>query len=293
MATPRKPKPAAVVSQPTGVKQPFVHIVAFSGGHSSALTAIEVARRMRPLDRLILLNHDINARVEDADIKRFKNAVSAHLGVPITYANYADPNADQFDVAMKHSAFKLNHEQVVCTHRLKTEPFTAWLKQNIEAVGLQEETCVYYGFDASEPVRITRRSSILAAMGYRSDYPLALWRQRTIQSTREIGIEPPNTYNVFKHANCVGCIKGGVQHWYAVFCTRPDIWRKAKLAEEDIGYSIIKDYYLEDLEKRFETMRCAGVKPTEHESQQAFHAKAKKFIVLAEKNPDKPCECVF
>ena len=43
------------------------HIVCYSGGHSSALVAIEVARRYG-ITGLVLLNHNINSRVEDADI---------------------------------------------------------------------------------------------------------------------------------------------------------------------------------------------------------------------------------
>ena len=43
----------------------------FSGGHSSALVAIEVVRRYGNRD-VVLLNHDIHARTEDADVKRFK-----------------------------------------------------------------------------------------------------------------------------------------------------------------------------------------------------------------------------
>lgn len=62
------------------------HIVCFSGGHSSAIAAVEVVRKFGAEDT-ILLNHDLCPRTEDADIKRFKKQVSDYLGVPITYAN--------------------------------------------------------------------------------------------------------------------------------------------------------------------------------------------------------------
>ena len=62
------------------------HIVCFSGGHSSAIAAVEVVRKFGAEDA-ILLNHDLCPRTEDADIKRFKKQVSDYLGVPITYAN--------------------------------------------------------------------------------------------------------------------------------------------------------------------------------------------------------------
>ena len=65
------------------------HVVLYSGGHSSALAAIETVRQYGP-ENVILLNHDINPRTEDADIKRFKREVAEYLGLLITYANMAD-----------------------------------------------------------------------------------------------------------------------------------------------------------------------------------------------------------
>jgi hypothetical protein len=83
--------------------------VCYSGGHSSALVAIEVVRRFGA-DGVVLLNHDINGRVEDADVKRFKREVAAFLGLPITYANHARVDEwDQFDVVMHARAFKVRN----------------------------------------------------------------------------------------------------------------------------------------------------------------------------------------
>lgn len=268
------------------------HIVCYSGGHSSGLVAIEVARRFGA-DNTILLNHDIHHSVEHADIKRFKQEVADHLGLPITYANYRDPEADQFDICVKEKAFKSNSGPVICTSRLKTRPFEAWLGVN----AADKDCVIYYGFDntASDRVRVQRRVGALAAMGYRSDYPLALWQERSILATEEIGILRPSTYDVFQHGNCVGCLKAGWQHWYIVFCTRPDIWQKGKWAEEEIGYAIHHDdtgpVYLEDMEEKFTKMRAAGVEATERIPQQRFWAQARKVVAIAQIEDDKPCEC--
>lgn len=100
------------------------HIVCFSGGHSSAIAAVEVVRRYGA-ENTILLNHDLCPRTEDEDIKRFKNEVSDYLGVPITYANMPGWEVkDQFDVCMEIKAFKSGAQSTAfCTNRLKTEPF--------------------------------------------------------------------------------------------------------------------------------------------------------------------------
>lgn len=263
------------------------HIVCFSGGHSSALVAVEVVRKFGP-ENVILLNHDINPDVENRDIKRFKNEVAAFLGLSITFANHPQWHLmDQFDVARDASAFKVGVKNVICTHRLKTEPFQRWLRQNCPS----KNCVIYYGFDAQERARIQRRSSILASQGFRSDYPLALW-PRTIESTREIGIEPPLTYGMWKHANCTGCIKAGQQHWYTVFCTRPDIWERAKRAEEDIDHSIMRAGFLEELEPKFAQMKASGVPPGEKIHPNTFWARAKRHLSVVQAD-QKPCECVF
>jgi 3'-phosphoadenosine 5'-phosphosulfate sulfotransferase (PAPS reductase)/FAD synthetase len=270
------------------------HVVLFSGGHSSALVAVEVVRRYGR-NGVVLLNHDINPRVEDPDIKRFKREVAAHLGIPITQADHPRvAEWDQFDVMESARAFKVRNGEELCTSRLKTEPFKRWLAGHCPP----GSATMYYGFDAAEEHRIRRRATILAAMGYESAFPLAHW-PRTIRSTREVGIEPPLTYSTFKHANCVGCTKAGWQHWYVVRATRPDVWERAKLAEERIGHSIHRDAYLHEREEELDAMLAAGVEPTEHVPSGAFWSNARKatrhlplFDEVAAKD-ERPCECVF
>lgn len=297
MRTSRRQSPKDVTSQ-TALTFSYAprFVVCYSGGHSSALVAIEVVRRYGR-DGVVLLNHDIHPRVEDADVKRFKREVAEHLGLPVTQTNHARWDEwDQFDVVRDARAFKVGSGSVLCTSRLKTEPFYAWLAAHAPPGAVR----IYYGFDRGETDRIRRRASILGAMGYETDYPLALWpaSARTIQSTREVGIEPPLSYSTFKHANCAGCLKAGWQHWYAVYVLRRDIWERGKDAEDDIGYTIHADSSLADKEPLFEAMLRAGVEPTEHVSQQAFWAGARRKVralpVLAEESADaRPCECVF
>jgi len=266
------------------------HIVCYSGGHSSAIVAIEVARRFGNAD-LVLINHDMHFTVEHADIKRFKAEVAAYICTNPTFASRRNASQDQFDVCVEAGAFKVGSGSELCTSRLKTEPFMTWLAENVA----DKDAVIYYGFDASEMHRVQRRVGIMAAQGWRTDYPL-LWSDRTIHQTEEIGIKRPSTYGTFRHGNCIGCLKAGWQHWYIVYCTRPDIWAKAKWAEEEIGYAIHHGNdgpeYLEDMEPRFEAMRAAGVPATEHITQQRFWAHAKKVIKI---NPQMelslPCEC--
>jgi hypothetical protein len=277
------------------------HIVCFSGGESSAKVAVLVARKYGK-EHTVLLNHDISPRVEDKDIKRFKTEVAAYLQMPITYANMPGwKTMDQFDICLKAKAFKgpgLGGREI-CTNRSKTQPFIKWLKDNIP----DKDCVIYYGFDANETVRIQRRSSIMAAQGYRTAYPLAYWQER-INYIRDLDIIPPLTYSVYKHGNCKGCIKAGKQHWYVIYCLEFDIFVKAREAEYAIGYSINKDEWLYEMELKFKILKENGLEPTEHIKSGEFWAKAREILnnnteieILDLSQEEEefiyPCECIL
>ena len=253
-------------------------VVCYSGGHSSALCAIEAVKKYGR-ENVILLNHDISPVVEHADIKRFKTQVAEYLGISITYANCDGwETLTPINACIEASAWKVGRGQILCTSRLKTRPFERWQKTHDP----DKNFTYVYGFDNTprERERAQRRAQIMGLSGYKTAFPLISW-ERTILSTEEIGIAPPMCYTKFKHANCAGCLKAGWQHWYIVYCERPDIWESAKAAEDEIGYSLHKDasgpVYLEDKEPLFSEMKRAAVVPTEHISPARFWADAKKM----------------
>lgn len=273
------------------------HIVCFSGGESSALVAEAVVRRYGKED-VVLLNHNIHQSKEDADVKRFKLEVSAALGVPITYANYQglpeDELPDQFDISVTAKAFKNpGTGDALCTHRLKTNPFNDFLAQHYPP----GTATIYYGFDDDEQHRIARRRMILSAKGYPTCFPLAEWHD-TLESSTQLGIAPPLTYSTYKHANCAGCLKGGIQHWYVTYCHRPDVYEKAEATEQRLGYSILSDarggtkkpLFLKDLREVFARMQCAGLPDTEHYPEHKFKRYLKQYR-LPEISLFAPCEC--
>lgn len=259
-------------------------------GHSSALAAIETVRRYGK-ENVILLNHDICPRTEDEDIKRFKREVAEYLGLGVTYANMPGwQEKDQFDICMDIGAFKYGVQSTaLCTRKIKTEPFERWLSAHYppEHGKLRDDVAIVYGFDHNETTRITRRVGALAAMGFRTEFPL-VWDERTIYNTEDIGIKRPYTYEIFNHANCRGCLKAGKQHWYIVYCLYPDIWEKAKSAEEVIGYSILKSGFLYEYEEEFAKLKHKMLVPTEKVKPQSFWAAARKLIA---EDDVLPCEC--
>ena len=271
------------------------HIVALSGGESSAIVGIEVARKFG-IENLVLLNHDINPAIEPADVKRFKQEVADYIGVPITYANHPDWETETpISLCVKAKTWiNPNGRTILCTNRIKTAPAFDWYEKNYqhgyyhyaeyqEAV-IIEPDIVYFGFNANEPARITRRANMMGASGYKTDYPLALWTDRTIHSTAEIGIRPPLSYDKFKHANCIGCIKAGWQHWYIIYCEHPQVWQELLDGEESIGYPVHGFDFAEDKAEMFEKMKQANVPATEKIESGAFWALTRRLLARLPEN---------
>jgi hypothetical protein len=165
---------------------------------------------------------------------------------------------------------------------MKTAPFYSWLKRN----GIGKTSTVYYGFSAEETLRIQRRSSAMALLGIPVAFPLAHW-PRTIHSISEVGLQKPEHYDTWKHGNCIGCLKAGIQHWYVVYCKHPSIFFKGVKAEEALGHSIIKGYWLVDLIDRFEEMKQKDVPANENIPSTKFHSIARQPLTTI----NLPCEC--
>ncbi len=253
------------------------YVICYSGGKSSSECALSVAV-MFGAENVILLNHDINGHVEQVCTKKLKQDVADYLGLEITYANH--PKWDEttpVQVCIDAKAWKVGSGQILCTNRLKTDPFKKWMLENDP----EKENVYVYGMDKNEQGRITRRSQIMGQMGYKTLFPM-IWPEENIVRLESIGIDPGAVYKTFNHSNCIGCLKAGWQHWYIVYCTRRDIWEEAKNGEEEIGYAIHKDkdgpVYLEDKEELFNQMMAAGVVPTEKIKPQTFWAQARKAI---------------
>jgi len=262
-------------------------IVCFSGGHSSALVAIETVKKYGK-ENVILLNHDISSRVEHESIKKFKDDISNYLDIQITYANMENfENMPPLEVCKAKSGFSVGTQQTFCTYELKTKPFYNYLEQ----IPKSKDVHIAYGFDAVETNRINRRADAISAMGYSPEFPLADWK-RTIEKVEDIGIKRPSTYRTYKHANCIGCLKAGRQHWYAVHCLRPDIFEEGKRAEEELGHSIIKGIYLGELEPIYREMRDKKqIVPTDKTNSATFWKEVNS--VLPEQETLFPCDCSF
>lgn len=282
------------------------HICLLSGGHSSAKVAIYVVQKYGK-DNVTLLNHNINPKYESADIKRYKQEIADYLELPITYANIdgiskPEDIPSQFEVCIKAKAITdYRTGQPLCTNRIKTGPFIDFLDFNFPLYSTlfeeKKDVIIYYGFDENEQSRITRRSSIMGALGYKTDYPISK-RELLITDTNQIGIKPPSTYSIWIHANCIGCLKAGLLHWYCVYCLHPDIYAEGIHMEEEVDFFIHRvtrngeliPMPLSVLAPIFEAMKKDGYEPSEHLSSRKFANQLRKYEI-EQCNINKPCEC--
>jgi len=114
-------------------------------------------------------------------------------------------------------------------------------------------------------------------MGYDVCFPLAQW-ERTVYSTSEVGIAPPIIYEVRNHANCWGCLKGGRLHWFVTYVHRRDIFDRARLSESRIGYTILKECSLAQIEPLFAAMVQYGIEANELTLPATFWANVRKRL---------------
>ena len=66
----------------------------------------------------------------------------------------------------------------------------------------------------------------------------------------ELGIGRPLMYDLgYNNNNCIGCIKGGIGYWNKIRVDFPEVFESRAKLERDIGYSILKDCFLDELEE--------------------------------------------
>lgn len=259
----------------------FKHIICYSNGIQSASVAVYIVEKYGK-ENCILLNHAMNPRIEPEGITRFGYQIAKKIGIQITYANYKgykdyeiESLPNQFQVCENAGSFvNPANRQILCTNRLKTVPFMNWLKEN----NYNNFNCIiYYGFTQNEIHRKNRRFNIMLDAGYITKYPL-IEENLSSDYYKKTGISEPGHYKTFNHGNCLGCLKAGKQHWYCIYVMYRHIYNRAIQSEENIGYSIHKNFYLKDWIPEFNKMIKASIEPTEKIKPQSFWANVKKRL---------------
>lgn len=213
-----------------------MHIVSFSSGLSSALTAVRVIERYGLQDtRLVFMD----TLYEDDDNYRFMAEFERRHGVEIVKIT---EGRTPYEVA-KDEHYIPNSRVASCTRRLKIEPFRAYLAT------LEKPVTVHIGYDYAEMHRCEPTRKNYEALGYQVDFPLLWkpveWRRYEQVSREDWGIEPPRMYPMgYTHANCGGrCVKQGQGDWLRTLINFPERYAEVEAWEREMRKNEINANY--------------------------------------------------
>ena len=221
-------------------------VVGFSGGVTSAWCA-GWALATFPREDVVLLWHD--TKEEHPDTYRFLREMSARLQMPITERSDGRSVTQLF----RDEGFLGNNQNAMCSRVLKQEQGRRFFDE-LRAQGVDEIVKVI-GFSAAEPRRVEREAAKGLEHGYTPRFPIiehGVTKQDCIDWCESVGVKPSAMYCWAEHANCVGCVKGGMAYWQAVAKNAPEVYAQRISLEEEFGHSILRggdreQHWLKDL----------------------------------------------
>lgn len=133
-------------------------------------------------------------------------------------------------------------------------PCTNWLKKRVRKEWEYEHSdydiTYIWGFDRNEQERADRLCESMPE--FKHEFPLidkCLSKQDCHSIMEQIELKRPYMYDLgYQNNNCVGCVKGGMWYWNKIRKDFPDVFEARAKLERDIGHSILKQCYLDELE---------------------------------------------
>lgn len=133
-------------------------------------------------------------------------------------------------------------------------PCTNWLKKRVrkewEYKHREYELTYVWGMDTSEKERAERLTETMFEFNH--IFPLIdrdITKQEAHGMCENLGIKRPLMYDLgYNNNNCIGCIKGGMGYWNKIRIDFPDVFESRAKLEREIGYSILKECFLDELD---------------------------------------------
>lgn len=243
-------------------------VVGFSGGVTSAWCAGWALRNF-PREEVVLLFHD--TMEEHPDTYRFLWQMAAALDLPVTERSDGRSVSQVFE----DEGFLGNNQNAMCSRILKLEQRDRYFAEVREREP-DAEIVLVLGFSAKEEKRIQRMSAMAARDGFKVRFPIAetgTTKQECSDWCTAQGVCPSEMYLHFEHANCLGCVKGGMAYWMAIREHYPEVFKRRMEQEAQFGHGILRGgnrehYLLKDLPER-----------------------TKRAVNMREKIELGPCEC--
>lgn len=133
-----------------------------------------------------------------------------------------------------------------CTNYLKKRVRKEW-----EAEHKDIEITYVWGFDATEQKRADRT----VESNPQADHEFPLIDKELSKEEvhglfeRTFDFKRPAMYDLgYGNNNCVGCVKGGMGYWNKIRRDFPEVFKERAELERIVGYSILKECYLDELD---------------------------------------------
>ena len=210
-------------------------VVGFSGGVTSAWCA-GWALRTFPSEEVVLLWHD--TKEEDPDTYRFLREMAARLDHPITERSDGRSVTELF----RDEGMLGNNQNTMCSRILKAEQGSRFVRELREAG--HADIVKVIGYSDREPQRVTRMVGRCATEGITPRFPIIEERVTKQECATwcecVMGVRPSSQYINFEHANCMGCVKGGLAYWMKTHEVYPDVYAQRSELEVEFGHTIIR-----------------------------------------------------
>ena len=188
----------------------------------------------------------IDVKDQHPDSIRFIKDCEKVLGTKVEILQ-SDKYEDVADVVRKHKFINSPHG-APCTGLLKKAVRKKWECQQY-ANGVSN-LCYVWGMDANEARRVEgiRRNF----PEFEHEFPLVdrgLTKDDCHALLERLGIKRPVMYDLgYSNNNCIGCVKGGMGYWNKIRRDFPEVFKKRAELERIVGYSILKECYLDELD---------------------------------------------
>lgn len=221
---------------PLQYQEPDHHVIQFSGGAGSALSALAVAKRVGPTRMTLLI---ANTQVEDPDLWRFAHDFSRLIEVPLVIV---EDGRDPWQL-FRDVGFLGNNLFAPCTKHLKQIPCRDWMAEHAPPA----TSMVYVGIEPTKKDRPRAASIARNWSPWRVEFPLLEGPDRPkedlLSELRVHGLTPPRLYELgFAHNNCGGsCVRAGQAQWKHLLDVFPERYARSEHEERAFRATRQKD----------------------------------------------------
>ena len=203
------------------------HIISLSGGVGSYFTLERVLKKYNKDDVIAVF---CDTLFEDGDLYRFLEDIEKHFDIEIKRICVGKT---PFELAFDEN-FVFNSRVASCSKKLKSKPFTKWLKGEYKP----DECILYLGIDWTEMHRC--KAIVKNYAPYKVEFPMChqpfISKYEMIEGLRKEGIKVPRLYELgFAHNNCGGfCFKAGLGHFKNLYDKDPERYRQMENKEQEL-----------------------------------------------------------